>query len=741
MRDTVGNVMLNSAGSGSTPQPGLRDVVVFFQRKAGTIALCVGLAIACAFLYLDHLHPVYTSSALLEVTPHTKPGTTLTEAETAETLRTVEQKIASRPVLLQVIKDHQLEDDPASGLGTRTLLDSNSNVVRWIGARVITFLETIQAKNLAAHLKGDREPHPTISPLEQITLFRTRASIQVVRGSRLISLRVADRNPQRARQLAQAVLDEYFAQSRGERLADSEGAHQLLQSEVKRVGEALRSAQEKLELYRAKHNAVSLADRQNIVVERLRELNQQVAGAKSVRVTREAEVSQMHRMANAKPEQFLGMQGIAELPEIIDLRKQRLAKEGDLAMLGQRYGPLHPTLVQAKSTVEDWRRAFENAILQATRRIQELHTGATMVEKSLEAALQEQERAALELDRIAIPYRELQREVDAHAATHKKLLEDLHQSTVSRGLISQHDLHGIDVRIVEQPLVPAQPTAPRPELLMAVFATVGLFAGCGVALGSRVMDQSITSVDAAETRFGLPVLASVPHSGHHRLNRRPIVVRYPRSLEAEAFRSLRTVLSLMHPEHARCVLFTSAAPGEGKSFCSLNCAASFTQQGLRTLLIDADLRRPSLQRIFSDQNGRPTFTDCLRDPRRFEEAIQSTPIDNLFRLGNWRYEPRSEELVAEGAMGKITEIASRLFDRVVIDSAPVVAVSDTLHIAQHASFICLVIHAAKTPARMAGRALKLLEESKHRPPMGIVLNKISGRSSADDYYCYDYYSS
>lgn len=322
---------------------------------------------------------------------------------------------------------------------------------------------------------------------------------------------------------------------------------------------------------------------------------------------------------------------------------------------------------------------------------------------------------------------------------YQKVLDHLQKFDVDHGLVSANDVNGVDIRVVEPPLVPIQPARPRPKLLLSLSAAIGLFLGCGLALVSRAMDNSVSSVDGAEATLGRPVLATVPRSRHHRLNGRPLVLRFPASIQAEAFRSLRTALSLLDTDEnaRRCVLFTSAIPGEGKSFCSVNCAASFAQQGLRTLLIDGDLRRPSLQWLFADPSGKPNLTDCLRDPERFDEAVQRTRIDHLFRLGDWKHQPGSAELVAKDGMKEIIRRAMADYERVVIDTAPLMAVSDTLYIAKNVSTICVVVHAGKTPHRLTQRALQLLEEVAKRPATGLVLNKISGRSAGEPYYYYN----
>ena len=565
-----------------------------------------------------------------------------------------------------------------------------------------------------------------------------KISVNVVRGSRLIELTVDDHDPQNARRLAQQIIDEFFRQSRGQKSRDVTAARDQLLAEAKRVGAEFKTSEEKLEAYRVKYNAVSLQERQNIVVERLRELNQQVATAKSARLTSESDYNQVVRLADSDPERLLGLHAVADQPDIIDLRKQVAQGEAHVVMLSQRYGDLHPTMIQAKSQLQEMRAALRVGIQKAVSQIEQSYAATKATEEALEAALKTQEQAALDLDRIAIPYHSLEREKEADGATYQKILDQLNQLDVAHGLTSDSDVNGVDIRVVAAPLVPVHPTGPRQELLLALSAATGLFLGCGLALVTRALDNTVSSVDNAEATLGLPVLTTVPRSRHHRLTGKPLVLRYPASIQAEAFRSLRTSLSLQEStEGRRCVLFTSALPGEGKSFCSVNCAASFAQQGLRTLLIDADLRRPSLLRIFGDPNGKPELSACLRDAALFPAAVQRTRFEHLYRLGDWRHHAGSAELLARDGMREVLARTTAEFERVVIDTAPLMAVSDTLHIAPHVSTVCVVVYAGRTPRRMTLRALKLLEEVAKRGATGLVLNKTTSRSAAGHYYYYN----
>ncbi|HSY19285.1 MAG TPA: polysaccharide biosynthesis tyrosine autokinase, partial [Candidatus Acidoferrales bacterium] len=290
-----------------------------------------------------------------------------------------------------------------------------------------------------------------------------------------------------------------------------------------------------------------------------------------------------------------------------------------------------------------------------------------------------------------------------------------------------------------QPLVPIQPIRPRKKLLLGLSVAAGLFLGCGSALVVHALDNTVSSVDDVESLLGLSVLTSVPRSRHQRLKAQPHVVTYPSSAQAEAFRSLRTSVSLLPSEdEQRCILLTSAVPGEGKSYCSMNMAAAFAQQGFQTLLIDADLRRPGLRRLLVSWSERPGLTDCLRQPALFPVAVESTSIQNLFCLGDQKCQPGGAELLGKDGLRNILKQSLAAFDRVVIDTAPLMAVSDTLYIAKNVPTVCLVVYAGNTPRRLVRRALKLLNEVAQRSATGVILNKIERNQSASHYY---YYSS
>jgi polysaccharide biosynthesis transport protein len=721
----------------------LWELLHLFRSHAGKILCCLLLAVAGGLYYLAHAAPVYASTLLLEIAPDPsdgEPAANLSDSDIADVQKTIELKLTSPAVLLRVIRKFHLDRDPdfTRPEGAATLAATRR--LQRLEAHLFALLKSVHADRYVDVSALDPPPPQAPRPLADVELVQrlaNRTKVQLVRGSRLLSMTVEDRNPQRARDLAQAIVDEFFQESYDERSRNLATTRNLLLAEARRDSDTLRDSEERVAAYRRKYNAVSLQDQQNIVVDRLRELNRQVAEAQDERLAREPEARQVRLLADTDPDQLLSLRSVADAPEVIELRKEVALQEATVATLAKRYGPLHPTMIQANSQLRALRTARAAGIRKAASRILQSYAAAKATEAALRAALEKQEHASMELAQIAIPYHALERQVQANGAVYQKVLGALKQTDVTQSLLTRNDVDGMTIRTIGHPLVPTEPARPRPRLIFALSLVVGLFAGCSTALVARALDNTVSSVDAAEEILRQPVLATVPRSRHQRMTGLPVVVRYPRSAEAEAFRSLRTSLSALPNEpEGRCILFTSAIPNEGKTFCSLNTAVALAQQGFKTLLIDGDLRRPRLQRLLIDWNSKPSLTDCLRNPELFPAAVHSTPIRNLSCLGDRKSQAGAPELLGSAGLTAILRRAQTEYDRVVIDSAPLLAVSDALCIARRVPTVCLVVHTGSTPRRSIQRAARLLEEVAKRSLAGVVLNKADRRTAAHNYNYY-----
>ena len=286
---------------------------------------------------------------------------------------------------------------------------------------------------------------------------------------------------------------------------------------------------------------------------------------------------------------------------MIDQKKNVTAQEAELANLSQRYKWKHPKYIQAESRLEELRAGLTRAIKVAAEDLGSSVESARATEQKFEEALRQQEGKSLELGRLAMEYETLARVVKTDTALYESVLTRLDETDVTKSILAGNAPPGTPST------TPPVPAKPRVKLDLALALLAGGGGRRGHCPGSHRDGRTLHTVDQAEKFLDLPVLGSVPRDpARVRTEADLPVLREPHGAAAENFRTLRTSLSLLSPPMERRIsLFTSALPGEGKSFCAANYAIALAQQGLRTLLIDADMRLPALDQLFFDSNRRP----------------------------------------------------------------------------------------------------------------------------------------
>ena len=652
-------------------------------RKAWVIMLFVFLGLSAAIAYLLKAPRIYESRAVLEVEQETPRVVNIQEInpedfKLPEVLKTFEQVLSSNTLLLRVIKANGLDKDPSF-----------------------------------APPKSDGS---TYLDSELVARFRSRVKVALRRDTRLIDVVVQDTDPKRAQQLAQSMIKEFVDLSFEQKLSVSSSATDFLRQESDRLKAKLQSAEQVVQKYREDHKAVSLEDKQNIIVEKLKALNVKVTEAKAERLRLEADVAAIKEGKARTPEDMLLLPSVAALPVVVELRKELADKQSRF---------------KAESQTRGLQQALDRTLLNAGNMVIKSYESARSTEARLAAALQEQERAALELNKIAIPYNALVREVETDRALYDSILTRMKETNVTKGVAESN------LRMVESPLVAVKPVKPSFLKILALALLAGFVVGCGAVLWVDACDTSIRSNDQVEKISAIPVLSSVPESKRKNRDQESALTSDPGSYEAEAFRSLRTALSFLGPgKDRKTVLFTSANPGEGKTYCSFNYAVSLAHTGLRTLLIDADLRRPDLSRFVVGEANVPGVVSCLAAKANMLDCCKPTGIENLFILGAGERASKPAELLASSDFASLLKEAVLHFDRVVLDSAPINAVSDTQLIGKDIDSVCLVVRARKTPRRAVVRALSLLAQAACHPD-GIVFNRIE-RHSRDGYYFSEY---
>jgi capsular exopolysaccharide synthesis family protein len=686
-------------GTDSAPAIPWSALYHVLRRRAWLIISCTVLTLSVGIAYLWHTPKIYAARTVVQVEQsETKviniQSVTPEDTSTDELLKTIEQNFMSNDLLLRTIKSAGLDKNP-----------------RFLKPSV---------------------PSP---PTEQNYLDAATAalSVKLRHGTHLLDIVAQHRDPEIAQLLAQTVLKEYLRQGFEQKVSMSQMANGFLLDEAARLKARVEQSEHALQNYRETNDAASLEDKQNLTVETLKELNLRYTEARGARMKLEAEQAQAKQLARGTVQDLLTIPSVAAWPAVVEARRALADKQVEITTLAQRYRAEHPKYIQAKSQLSVLEQEFETAVRKATAALKVEYEAAQTTEQKFQEALANQQKQALDLNRMAIPYNSLLRDVQSDQAMYDAVLKRLKETEVAKGVDASN------IRIVESARRPDLPVSPVPVLIIGLSLVGGLMLGLGLVILLHVTDSSLRTVDEAEAQLGLPVSAAVPNERKLKsLSDWSVLVRAPESHIAEAFRSLRTALTIKNDESSRVILFTSAAPAEGKSFCSANVAMAFAQMGLNTLLIDADLRRPRLAKMFACEEKTAGLTEHLENGLPLSKLIVPTHSGALHLLSAGAVAHNPAELLGSKKLERLfRDPALAAFDRIVIDSAPINAVSDTLNLVKYADSICLVVRANKTAKRAVLRAYHELAEAGANA-VSVVLNRLPRRKGTDSYY---YYSS
>ena len=651
----------------------VRVVLEVLRSKALLIAICTAGALLLAFLYTLFTPRVYSAQTVIQIEQEEQKvvkieGIKSEDLKSLEALKTFEQNVTSPEVLLRVIHNPELRNDP-------------------------TFLPDVERKSDNALQKA----------------LARHIDAKLRRGTRLIDITVDHPSPVMAEKIAKLLVQEFVRWNFEAQRDAAEVARRFLLDEGTRLRAKLEQSEQALQSYKEQNEAVSLEDRQNITVEKLKELNLRVTTAKAERLKLESDYAETTSGNYRSPDELLNIPAIANTPAVADLRKSISEKEAHLATLKERYKSGHPKFIEAASELENLRMALERAILKARDVLGSSYQAAVLTEGKLDKALRQQQKAALELNKISIPYEVLARDTEADRALYNSVLTRLKETDVTANLAQN------SVRIVARALLPDQPVSSKRNLALALGLLMGLACGSGIAL---VSNRSLNTFHQAEALLGVRSLSEIPRLRASRREVKPALLEHDPAAE-DSFRNLRSSLLLIQQAKSRrTLLFTSAHPGEGKTFCAMNCAISFAQLGLKTLIVDADVRQSDLAQWF--------FPEAPPTGR-----ILRTDVPNLSAVFADKADANSQEFLPGLTFQQLMRHAAGRFDRIVVDSAPVNLVSDTLLFARHVESVCLVIQAGKTPVEDVIRAAQRLSEAG-AAPVGFVWNQ--ARSARGYYY-------
>jgi polysaccharide biosynthesis transport protein len=564
----------------------------------------------------------------------------------------------------------------------------------------------------------------------RIDEFLDGLNVVPVRNSQIVEIHYTSSDPEFAAQAANAVAKAYIQQTTEFKFSASKDAADWLSDRLGEQRKAVETSESALQAYKEKNGGVSMTDgASNIVVQRLTELNSALTKAKTERINKEAAYNQLKSAeAGGSIDSFptiLANEYIQKLrTELSDLQRQQ-------AQLADRYGERHAEVIKNRTAIQAAEAKLRGELGKIVESVHSEYQAALSQEQSLQSALDAQKSEALSLNRKGIEYGVLQREAESN----RQIYESLMQRTKETGITSES--RTTNVRIVDPAETPRGPISPNVGHELEVSFVTGLFFAVAIAFGLEYLDNRIKSPQEMKAQLGVPFLGMVPSVGKDKMNGDPLLSRAVPANFAEAFKSIRTnVLFSSAEDGMRSVVVTSSGPGEGKSIVSANLAVALAQAGQRVLLIDGDMRRPRVHEIFgADQE--PGLSNILTGVAKSGDAIRRCPtVHGLWLLSSGHIPPNPAELLGSHRFRDFVGSLEDHFDWVVIDSPPVLVVTDSSIVANHASGVVFVVGSDKTSRQAARTAVEQLDAANARI-IGSVLNRVN--LARHQYYYSSYY--
>jgi capsular exopolysaccharide synthesis family protein len=584
--------------------------------------------------------------------------------------------------------------------------------------------------------------------VEDIRSYLGSIDVRPIRRTSLVVIQATSDDPTIAALIASRHSVAYQDWVRTSRMSQQARGLKFLRGQADELREKVVDLEREIADYAEANSIIAVNKDENITAQKLALVSRQLTEATARRI----EAENLYKESlNSLEKASAGFDDVST-----QTMRSELAKlDAEYGQLSAKFTESYPRVAQLKSQIAELRRSIEGQRRQIVAGMKAKAVAAAEEEKSLNEELEQQKSRAFELSKKQVQYNVLNREL----TTSRDLLENVLKQIKETSLAVESN--SSNVSIVDAPTVPPFPSHPRKKLILVLGILLGLGGGIGLAFLLNYLDNTIRTPEDVAATLQLPALGVVPsfdsipaappgstvgaEPGEVALRGAewdlPIIfLKAPKSLAAEAYRTIRTGILLSQAgEPPRTILVTSAQTSEGKTTSSVNLAVSLSSSGARVALIDADLRRPAIGREFNVAIGTPGLVDILTGQRSVQEVGLTHLVQGITLIPSGPIPPNPAELLGSLQMAALIDQLAGQFDYVIIDSPPILPVTDSVILSRYVDGVVLVLKGASTPRRVANDARRRLQSVGARV-LGVVLNNVDVTSG--DYYYYNrYYTS
>ncbi len=584
-----------------------------------------------------------------------------------------------------------------------------------------------------------------------LAIFHSKLRVALIPSTRIMEIHFTSTDPQLASSAVNTLAATYVEQNFKTKFESTMQASDWLSKQLVDLQMKVETSQEKLVRYQKEHEILGIDEKQNIITEKLDAINKEMTAAESDRMEKEAVYRQSQSndpdaIAAAIVSESSGGGNGAGSVLLDKLREQQATLRIGIAELSTQFGPSYPKVAQLNSQLKEIDHQLQSETNKAVDHLKGRYLAALQRETMLRESFEKQKQEANKLNESAIEYSILKRDLDSNRTLYEGLLEKLKEAGVTAGLRSNN------FRIIDAARVPTGPSEPNIPRNLGFALVLGIISGVGLAFLLENLDNTVRTPEQATALSGLPSLGMIPHgskSTRHKASAKRLALTAskevvetvtqvrPQSQMAESYRALRTSLLLSNlGAPPKVIMVTSARPQEGKTTTSINTAIVLAQKGVRVLLMDADLRRPSVHKTLG-MGPRSGLSNVLTGSATLQQTITPSPIlPNLFIMPAGTPPPNPAELLASVNMRDLIAELRAQYDHIVIDTPPTLSVTDAVVLSPRADATILVIRSGQTTKQALRRARDILMQVNAHVA-GVLLNAVD-LTSPDYYYYYEY---
>lgn len=632
--------------------------------------------------------------------------------------------IRSRAVAAQVVDKLGLDsitDAQRTQPGSFEKKDAAPGVIDRLTSEVASWVRSWKAL-LPAEWRAPERPQIAPQSPKDAAINAVIGGLMVTGGkeSEILQIRYVSTDPNQAAQIANAVAQAYINFGLESRTSDVKQATGFLGQRIEELKVKLEKSEQALQEFQQAEGLVDTQNREKIVGAQLGSLTAELIKAQTARSQSEARYNQVKSYLSSQSD-YDSLVSVIGSPLVLDAHRNRIEMEQRAAELGERYGEKHPRMRAALADLKQAEGRLRVEVEKAVDTVRKEFEVAKAQERELRNIIDAQQAEMRTLSGKAFTLAKLEREVEANRQLYESFVTRFKEADIA----NEYDVS--NVRIIDEARPPAAPFKPDRQRMIFISVLIGLLFGVFLSIIRARLDDTVMIREDVENRLGLPLLGMLQSVKVSRRKGQTVdqyVLTDPRTPFSEAVNDIRTAIlysDVDNPPHV--VLLTSSLAQEGKTALATNLALAFRKRG-RTLLLDADLRKGRLAKVFGVKADRPGITDVVLGECELRDAILAHPkAEDMFLLCAGTVPPNPLEIVSSKKFARAIEDLRKQFDYIIIDGTPVLPVSDSVVLGHLVDAVVFTIQSQQTTFKAAEEALRRLASGRIRPA-GVVLQQV-----------------